>query len=68
MSKRVKITFERINEGNYTIIDSKEIFHINERIKKEMTPIIRDFERKEFESWLQANDILPWSKEPWVSQ
>ena len=58
MSKRVKITFERINEGNYTIIDSKEIFHINERIKKEMQPIIRDFERKEFESWLQASKNL----------
>lgn len=58
MSKRVKITFERINEGNYTIIDSKEIFHINERIKKEMEPIIRDFERKEFESWLQASKNL----------
>jgi len=58
MSKRVKITFERINEGNYTIIDSKEIFHINERIKKEMTPIIRDFERKEFESRLQASKNL----------
>jgi hypothetical protein len=58
MSKRVKITFERINEGNYTIIDSKEIFHINQRIKKEMEPIIRDFERKEFESWLQASKNL----------
>ena len=58
MSKRVKITFERINEGNYTIIDSKEIFNINERIKKEMQPIIRDFERKEFESWLQASKNL----------
>lgn len=58
MSKRVKITFERVNEDNYTIIDSKEIFHINERIKKEMEPIIRDFERKEFESWLQASKNL----------
>lgn len=58
MSKRVKITFERINEGNYTIIDSKEIFHINQRIKKEMEPIIRDFERKEFESWSQASKNL----------
>ena len=58
MSKRVKITFERVNEGNYTIIDSKEIFNINQRIKKEMEPIIRDFERKEFESWLQASKNL----------
>ena len=58
MRKRVKITFEHVNEGNYTIIDSKEIFHINQRIKKEMEPIIRDFERKEFESWLQASKNL----------
>ncbi len=54
MSKRVKITFETINKDNYSIISSKEIAEINERIKKEMTPIIRDFERKEFESWLQS--------------
>lgn len=58
MSKRVKITFERVNEDNYTIIDSKEIFNINQRIKKEMEPIIRDFERKEFESWLQVSKNL----------
>jgi hypothetical protein len=58
MSKRVKITFENINKGNYTIIDPKEIAEINDRIKKEMTPIIQDFERKEFESWLQANKNL----------
>lgn len=54
MSKRVKITFETINKDNYSIISPKEIAEINERIKKEMTPIIRDFERKEFESWLQS--------------
>jgi len=58
MSKRVKITFETINKGNYTIIEPKEIAEINERIKKEMSPIIQDFERKEFESWLQANKNL----------
>jgi hypothetical protein len=58
MSKRVKITFECINEGNYTIIDPKEIAQINERIKKEMEPIVKDFEQKEFESWLQANKNL----------
>jgi hypothetical protein len=58
MSKRDKVTFETINKGNYTIIDPKEIAEINERIKKEMSPIIRDFEQKEFESWLQANKNL----------
>jgi hypothetical protein len=54
MSKRVKITFERINEGKYTVIDPKDIAETNKRIKKEMTPIIREFERKQFESWLQS--------------
>jgi hypothetical protein len=54
MNKRVKITFEIINEGKYTVIDPKDIAETNERIKKEMKPIILEFERKQFESWLQA--------------
>jgi len=54
MSKRTKISFERINEGKYTVINSKDIAETNKRIKKEMTPIIQEFERKQFESWLQA--------------
>jgi hypothetical protein len=52
MSKRIKNSFER--EGQYTVIDPKDIAETNRRIKKEMTPIIREFERKQFESWLQA--------------
>jgi hypothetical protein len=52
MSKRIKISFER--EGRYTVIDPKDIAETNKRIKKEMTPIIREFERKQFESWLQS--------------
>ena len=54
MSKRTKISFERINEGKYTVIDPQDIAETNKRIKKEMTPIIQEFERKQFESWLQA--------------
>jgi hypothetical protein len=54
MSKRVKINFESINKGNYTVIHPKDIAEINRKIKIEMTPIIREFERKEFESWLQG--------------
>ena len=54
MSKRIKISFERINEGKYTIIDPQDIAETNKRIKKEMTPIIREFDRKQFESWLQS--------------
>jgi hypothetical protein len=54
MSKRVKISFDRDLVGKYTIIDPQDIAETNKRIKKEMTPIIREFERKQFESWLQA--------------
>lgn len=54
MSKRVKINFESVNKAKYTIINPKDIAKINENIKKEMTPIIQEFERKQFESWLQA--------------
>ena len=54
MSKRTKISFERINEGEYTVIHPQDIAETNKRIKKEMTPIIQEFERKQFESWLQA--------------
>lgn len=58
MSERVKITFDSINRGNYTVITPKDIYEINQRIKEEMQPIIRDFERKEFESWLQVSKNL----------
>jgi hypothetical protein len=54
MSKRVKISFDRDLVGKYTIIDPQDIAETNKRIKKEMTPIIREFERKQFESWLQS--------------
>lgn len=54
MSKRNKITFDSINKGNYTIIDPTDITETNKRIKKEMDPVVREFERKQFESWLQA--------------
>ena len=54
MSKRVKISFDRDLVGKYTVIDPQDIAETNKRIKKEMTPIIREFERKQFESWLQS--------------
>ena len=58
MSKRVKISFDRDLVGKYTIIDPKDIAETNRRIKKEMTPIIREFERKRFESWLHAGKTI----------
>jgi hypothetical protein len=58
MSKRVKITFENNNKGNYTVIDPKDISETNKRIKKEMEPVVREFKRKQFESWLHASRKL----------
>ena len=55
MSKRVKITFERSDKVKYTVIDPKDIAKVNENIKKEMSPIIQDFERKQLQSWIQAS-------------
>ena len=57
MSKRTKISFETDFTGKYTVIDPKDIAETNSRIKKEMTPIIREFERKQIESWINSNKI-----------
>jgi len=40
-SKRVKITFESVNEGKYTIIPKKDIAETNLRIGKAMRKFIR---------------------------
>jgi hypothetical protein len=56
MSKRIKINFQSLNEGNYTVIPGKEIAEVNKRIREAMLPVIRDFKRKEFQSWISAKD------------
>ena len=56
MSKRTKISFETINKGNYTVIPDKDIADVNKRISAEMKPIIKDFERKQTDSWNTLKD------------
>ena len=56
MSKRVKITFDR--SCDYAVIHPAEIAAINARIAKEMKPIIRDYKRKEYESWKAVKDKI----------
>lgn len=58
MSKRIKINFETVNKGKYTVIHPKEIAEINRRIKIEMTPFIEEFKKKEYESWLHAGKTI----------
>lgn len=53
MSKRVKINFQTINEGNYTVIPGKEIAEVNKRIREAMLPVVREFKRKECQSWIK---------------
>jgi hypothetical protein len=56
MSKRIKINFQTVNEGNYTIIPREEIAKVNKNIREAMLPVVRDFKRKEFQSWISARD------------
>jgi hypothetical protein len=41
MSKRVKISFETVNKGNYEIIPPEEIAESRERIKQNMKVFLR---------------------------
>lgn len=43
---RVKITFESINEGNYTIIPKKDIEAANQRVKKSMRESMKKYRSK----------------------
>ncbi len=47
MTKRIKINFNSINEGKFTVIPKSEIAEVNKRIKSEMKPIVRDFNKKQ---------------------
>lgn len=52
--KREKITFESVNEGNYTTISRKDIFEANHRVKVAMKEVVRDYDKKETQSRQQA--------------
>ena len=50
MSRRVKISFETINENNYTIVDPNEVYASSNRMKINMVAKVRDFKKKEAQS------------------
>ena len=58
MSKRVKINFETANKGKYTVIPAEEIAEVNKRIREAMIPVVRDYNRKQFQSWISVRDKL----------
>lgn len=57
-SKRVKISFETVNEGKYTVIDKSAIAESNERVKKAMKNVVRTHEKKESQSQQQAATLV----------
>jgi len=50
MSRRVKISFETINENNYTIVDPNEVYASSNRMKINMVAKVRDYKKKEAQS------------------
>jgi len=56
MSKRIKISFDTVNRGNYTVISAEDIAETNKNIREAMIPVIREYKRKEYQSWISARD------------
>lgn len=57
-SKRVKITFNSLNEGKYTVIGKNAIAETNQRIKVEMKTVVRSFDKKETLSQQEASTLV----------
>ncbi|MGV3612448.1 MAG: hypothetical protein ACO1N0_15930 [Fluviicola sp.] len=53
-SKRVKITFATVNDGNYSVIKKSDIAETNQRVKEAMKDVVRTYEKKETQSQQQA--------------
>jgi len=53
MSKREKINFGSVNNGNYTVIPPEDIANSRKRISENMKKVIREYKRKE---WLSIQD------------
>ena len=58
MSKRLKISFSEINRGCITMIDAKNVYATNCRVKEEMIPIVKKYERTEAKSKTNASLLV----------
>lgn len=58
MSKKIKISFETINTGIVTEIDSHGIAVSNQRIKNTMTDVVRQYKRNETNSIKHAGTLI----------
>jgi len=57
-NKRIKVTFETINAGKYTVIRKSEVATINARVGEEMKPVVRNFEKNETLSKQSAGKLV----------
>lgn len=57
-SKRVKISFETINAGNYTVIDKNDIAATNQRVKEVMKDVVRKYEKNATISKQNASKLV----------
>lgn len=53
-SRRVKISFQTVNDGKYTVIKNSAIAETNQRVKVAMKEVVRVYEKKETESQQRA--------------
>ena len=58
MSKRKKITFGSINNGNFSIIPASDVAKSRKRISDAMKPIIRDFKKKQVLSKIASQKLI----------
>lgn len=54
----MKISFDKINQGNFTQIKSSELHETNQRVKVVMKQVVRKFEKNETLSNQQASKLV----------
>lgn len=57
-TRRVKISMSSVYTETPERITSKDVFDSNERVRQEMTEVVRNFERKESQSIKQASKLV----------
>lgn len=57
-SKRIKISFNNVNEGKFTVISNDAISQSSNRIKSEMKVVVREHEKKQVISQKEASKLV----------
>lgn len=58
MSKRQKISFKTLNEGQVTEISGARLAESNQRIKTAMTAVVRQYKKNEALSRVDARELV----------